>query len=153
MEDKKRQIYKELQMSESFGTIESGVYDKKRPILFISDLSFAPPTDVWETGKEICVLMEIPGLRSDDFSISYNGGYLIIEGHRPEPAQRSGSKITKIHKKEIDFGRFRVKVKINTRICQEDISANYRDGFLLVKLVKDISAGKERDVEIPVRND
>jgi HSP20 family molecular chaperone IbpA len=151
MKNSKREIYRELRLTEPVAGVDNAAFSKgKRPILFISDLAFSPPTDVWETEKEICVVMEIADLRSENIKIVYSQGYLVIEGRRSEPEWISASEITKFHKKEIDYGNFRVKVKMNTRISREKISARYKNGMLSISLLKNIFKGNVTEMEIPV---
>jgi HSP20 family protein len=125
-------------------------FEGNRPILFSCDTSFSPPTDVWETVDEIFIVMEIGGLNSRDFEINYSGGYLIVKGHRREKENLVHSSIVKFHKKEIDYGEFQVKIKMNNRIRESGISAKYLDGILAIILAKDTQSPKLESIQIPV---
>ncbi len=149
----KRKIYKELQSNESANLVDFGSEKRKNPILFVSDLAFSPPTDVWETSDKICVMMEIADLKEDNFKVSYREGFLVIEGSRDEPMLMTDAEIVKFHKKEIDYGEFRIKIKMNTRIVLEQIKAHLKNGILFISLPKNIDGIKTNQKEIPVSFD
>lgn len=148
MENIKRKIYKEFQAIDSANNVE--FVTGKRPILYVSDFSFTPPTDVVESEDSVYVIMEIAALPQSHLSISYREGYLIIKGERKESRLSKDVKVVKYHKKEIDYGPFLVKIKMNTRIDKDRISAEYKDGMLLVTLPKNVSRTVSKDREIPI---
>jgi HSP20 family protein len=151
MDDIKRKLYKELKTIDSAEQMEMDSYPGKRPILYVSDYSFSPPTDVWETEKSVGIVMEIADLLPEDFTINYRGGYLIVEGARRQPDADADNPILKYHKKEIDYGKFLVKIKMNTRIDMDKIVANYKDGLLKIDLPKNVGRKPSRSVEIRVK--
>jgi len=151
MDDLKKKAYKELKSIDIPEARDIEAYPGKRPILYVSDFSFSPPTDVWETEQMICVVMEIAALRLEDFVINYRDGFLIIEGERKTPETDQENRVIKYYKKELDYGKFLVKIKMNTRIDKEKISASYKNGLLKVSLPKNIRSTARHDVEIPVK--
>jgi HSP20 family molecular chaperone IbpA len=151
MDDLRKKAYKELKGIEIPETRNVEAHPGKRPILYVSDFSFSPPTDVWETEQMICVVMEIAALSLEDFMINYREGFLVIEGERKAPETARENRVVKYHKKELDYGKFLVKIKMNTRIDKEKISASYENGLLKVTLPKNIMPGPTPDVEIPVK--
>jgi HSP20 family protein len=150
MDDIKRKLYKELRTIDSAEQMEVDSYPGKRPILYVSDYSFSPPTDVWETEKSVGVIMEIADLNVKDFSINYRSGYLIVEGERKQPQSDPENPIKKYYKKEIDYGKFLVKIKMNTRIDMDKIIANYKDGLLKIYLPKNVGRKTRKSFEISV---
>ena len=150
MDDIKRKLYKELRTIDSAEQMDVESYPGKRPILYVSDYSFSPPTDVWETEKSVGVIMEIADLSLNDFSINYRSGYLIVEGERKQPQDDPENPVLKYYKKEIDYGKFLVKIKMNTRIDMDKISANYKDGLLRIYLPKNVGKKIKQSLEIPV---
>ena len=123
----------------------------KRPILLISDLSFSPATDVWETRKSIFILIEIAGISKDKLNIVYQEGIVIIKGERIEPDFRIKSQISKYYQKEVEFGEFKIKIKMNARIKSNKIQANYKEGFLFIELPKSKSDDKLNSIEVPLK--
>jgi HSP20 family molecular chaperone IbpA len=123
----------------------------KRPILLISDLSFSPATDVWETRKSIFILIEIAGISKENLNIIYQEGIVIIKGERREPDFRIKSHISKYYQKEVEFGEFKIKIKMNTRIRSDKIRANYEEGFLFIELPKSGSNKKLKSIKVPLK--
>ena len=151
MDDIKKKVYKELKAVDLAESKDVETYPGKRPILYASDFSFSPPTDVWETEQMICVVMEIAALRLEDFFINYRDGFLVVEGERKQPVFDDQNRIIKYYKKELDFGKFLVKIKMNTRIDKEKISASYENGLLKINLPKNVRGKVKHDIEIPVK--
>ena len=151
MDDIKRKIYKEFKLDKHLSGSSVLLQERNRPILFVSDTSLTPPTDVWETTDEIYVVMEIAGMDLKKLKIEYSAGYLIVEGERNEPELFLQTTIVKFHKKEIDYGHFRVKIKMNTRIKTDEIEAQYNEGMLTVVLKKDPQTGEDVNISVPVQ--
>lgn len=90
-----------------------------------------PPTDVYETDKNIIVRVEVAGMNENDFSIGIHQNILVISGVR-----RESSTSRSFHQIEIHFGEFYADIEIPIPIERENIEASYQDGFLLVILPK-----------------
>ncbi len=89
-----------------------------------------PPTDVYEQDRRLIVLVEIAGMREGDFNVTLQGQQLIISGVR----QRMTREDSAFHQLEIPFGEFRTEVSLPWPVARDDVSAQYRDGFLRVEL-------------------
>jgi HSP20 family protein len=91
-----------------------------------------PPTDVYETEDHIVILVEIAGVQSTDFAVSFANHRLTITGirHDPGPHHRA------YHQLEVRFGEFRVDVDIAAPVTDSAITAEYREGLLRVTLPK-----------------
>ena len=150
MSNLKRKVFQEFQQRNAAEKNSKSVSDDDRPILFSTELAFAPPTNVWESDKDMFIMMEIAHLGANDFHICYNTGTLIIEGERKISGLSKESHVLKYHKKEIDEGKFRVKFKMNSRIVAKKISAKYQNGMLTIVLPKDFRQLENGEVKIPV---
>ena len=93
--------------------------------------NWSPPADVYETGKEIVVKVEVAGMETNDFNIDYSKSILTIQGTRPEVAEKKA-----FHRMELRYGYFRLRFEINIPIDPGGILAEYRNGFLTIKLPK-----------------
>lgn len=91
-----------------------------------------PPTDVFETEKDVIIRVEIAGMREDDFSISLIGDQLIVKGSRPDIQERRA-----YHQMEIFFGEFNVEVKLPAPVLADEVLAEYEAGFLRLTFPKD----------------
>ena len=92
-----------------------------------------PPTDVYETHDDIVIKMSVPGIEAQDVRILFDGDMIIISGYRGaahEPA------VVAYHQMEIRSGYFERRVVVHRPIDPEAASAEYRDGFLWVRIPK-----------------
>lgn len=92
---------------------------------------WSPPTDVYETEDAYVVRVEIAGMREEDFEITLEGNYLLIQGQRPDISERRA-----YHQMEIRFGRFASIVELPPDVDTQRVEAEYRNGFLFVTLPK-----------------
>lgn len=93
--------------------------------------AWRPPTDVLETESAIMVVVEVAGMRGEDFSITFDRQVLTIQGHRADANPRAA-----YHQMEIDYGDFLAEIRVPHRIDSDHIEATYHDGFLRVTLPK-----------------
>ena len=100
-------------------------------MVFRPNSQFTPPTDVMETDDRLIVLVEIAGMRSGDFAISLvDQQHLVVSGTR----ERSPFAGAAYHQVEIGYGEFRIELMLPFPVEQDEVSATYRDGFLVVEL-------------------
>lgn len=90
-----------------------------------------PPTDMYETDESVIVRVEIAGMRENDFSLVMQENILVIRGSRMDPPERRA-----YHQMEIRFGEFSTEVELPVPIQVEQATAEYRNGFLTVRLPK-----------------
>jgi len=90
-----------------------------------------PPTDVFETGENFVVRIEVAGMREADFSVTLDKQVLIISGIRPEFPERKA-----FYQMEIHFGEFVSEIEIPSPVDPDRVEAVYQDGFLRVNLPK-----------------
>ena len=90
-----------------------------------------PPTDVYETDTSAVVRVEIAGVQKGDIEISFANRILTVSGRRRDPAE----KLT-YQQMEIKYGDFRTDVFLPWTVSEEEIEANYEDGFLVIVLPK-----------------
>lgn len=100
---------------------------------------WSPPTDLFETPDEYVVSVEIAGMRDSDFDVMYENGVLVITGQRPDRTERRA-----YHQMEIHFGTFSSAVSLPGPVDLDRSQAEYKNGFLVVRLPK----AKSVDVKI-----
>lgn len=93
--------------------------------------AWSPPTDLFETPEEYVVSVEIAGMREADFEVLYEEGVLVVTGQRPDRTERPA-----YHQMEIHFGKFSSAVRLPGPVDLDRSQAEYKDGFLLVRLPK-----------------
>jgi len=100
-----------------------------------------PPTDVYETDTHVVIKVEIAGMKTEDFTISFMEGKLSISGCRSDLTDK-----IIYQNMEIPYGDFHTEVRINWPLKESEISALYEEGFLFVKLPK-----HTREYKIPIK--
>ena len=96
-----------------------------------NQLAWRPPTDVYVTDDAVIVRVEIAGMRDGEFVISLENQVLSIRGTRPDQPERRA-----YHQMEIRFGEFRTDIELHWPVENDQIDAEYRDGFLRLVLPK-----------------
>lgn len=90
---------------------------------------WSPPTDLFETANAFIVRVEVAGMREQDFSVTFENGYLTIRGTRPDDALPRA-----YYQMEVRFGEFSSVVALPGPVNLEQANAEYEDGFLTVTM-------------------
>ena len=104
-----------------------------RPVGFVASFKWKPPTDIYETDDALVVYMDIAGMRSEDFTVQYVDGVLIIGGERT--ARRHEGK-PHYHAMEVQVGPFERRLRLPVPVDPTSLAAIYEHGFLEVRLTK-----------------
>lgn len=107
---------------------------------------WSPALDVHDDKEAFTVALEAPGMKKEDFEISYHDGVLSIAGERKQAKE---SKEKNYFRREPLFGRFTRLVSLPTDVKTDAIAANYKDGVLTVSLPKAEEA-KPKQIEVNV---
>jgi len=105
----------------------------RKPYLNVTSGYWSPPTDIFETDTSIMISIEIPGMKKENIDVTYDKGYLFVSGER---AHICPSRVSRIHRMEINYGRFLRKIKVQKEIDIDKIEAEYRDGILTITIPK-----------------
>jgi len=98
-----------------------------------SEKVWHPPTDIYETDKDIVIRSEIAGMKAEEISVRIDGSRMVISGGRNE--QDSRTKRT-YRQMEIEYGRFERVLEIHCGFEADKAEASYRDGFLEIVMPK-----------------
>jgi len=105
-----------------------------------------PELDVRENDKEIVVEAELPGVDEKDISVTFNNGYLTIQGEKK--AEREEKK-ENYYLAERSFGSFRRSLRLPETLDDSKIVANFENGVLTVTAPRLPAAAKsERKIEV-----
>ena len=107
---------------------------------------WSPALDVFEDGDTYTVALEAPGLKKEEFEISYHDGVLSVAGERKKTEE--GPQLT-CFRRERCYGKFSRSVSLPAEVKAEAITASYKNGVLLVTLPKAEQA-KPRQIEVSV---
>jgi HSP20 family protein len=105
--------------------------------------AFLPTTDIFETEDALTVVLEMPGVGRDNIDVSVENGLLTVEGkinfNKYEGLQPLYS--------EYNIGPYRRSFRISSRVDQDKIRAELRDGVITLVLPKAEEA-KPRRIEV-----
>ena len=114
------------------------------PILVISEQTWRPQMDVYETPKEIVVVGEISGVDKEDLEVELDQKAVKITGLRRETARVPGMKY---HLAEIAYGKFERVLFLPVPIDPEKVNASYTNGVLKITMAKEL---REQARQIPI---
>lgn len=112
----------------------------------VSSSGWNPSVDISETKDEFVVSAELPGLKRDDIHITFTNGVLKIEGERKKEKEE---KDANYHRVERMFGKFCRTFQLPTMVQSGKISADFRDGILIIHLPK-AEEVKPKEIEVKV---
>ncbi len=98
-----------------------------------SSTPWQPPTDVYETGKDIIIKMAVSGLKPEDISVVFSDYVLTVSGIRND---NSAHQKICFYQVEIRYGYFERKIKIPQYVDANNIQATYEDGFIVIIIPK-----------------
>lgn len=92
-----------------------------------------PPVNISEDGQNLYVRAELPGMKSEEIEISFEGDTLTFRGERKLSETAEG---VNYHRRERESGRFRRIMTLPVRIDSETVSAVFKNGVLKIVLPK-----------------
>ncbi len=94
--------------------------------------TFLPPTDIFENTDALTIVMEMPGVDKKDLDVNVEDGVLSVEG-RLDFSKYAGMQPVYT---EYNIGHYRRSFTLSSKIDQERISAEIKDGVLTLVLPK-----------------
>jgi HSP20 family protein len=115
---------------------------------FFEDVGFVPAltpaADIYETGDELVVELEVPGFDEKDLAIEVRDHTLSVTGERKEETEREEKTLRLRERLEKRFAR---QFELPTDIDSEHVGAAYSKGVLTVHVPKTVHE-KPHKVEI-----
>lgn len=108
--------------------------------------SWLPAVNVEESGEELVLTAEVPGMTRDEIEIELENNVLTIRGEKAQESEQGGED-KKYHVWERRYGSFQRSFTLPRTVRAEDISAEHRDGVLTVRMPKAPEA-KSRKISI-----
>jgi len=106
------------------------------PMLVLSEQTWRPQMDMYETPEEIIIVGEISGVDKEDLEVELDQKAVKITGLRREAARVPG---IKYHLAEIVYGKFERILLLPVPINPEEVKASYTNGLLKVTMPKSAS--------------
>lgn len=107
--------------------------------------TWAPPMDVIERDGEVRCVLDLPGLRPDDVSITTENGVLTISGEKKSGYNARENDGTYVLERR--YGRFERSLMLPDTVDRDKITAHFENGVLTVVLPRTAQA-KPRRIEI-----
>lgn len=117
------------------------VSGKKPYFLGLSERTWQPLCDVFETESKFIVVVELAGISADKVDLVVETRKLILKGEReeiPSPPKKD------YHQMEIPFGSFYREIELPDDVDRDMVNAKYREGFLVIECQKKKSLGERR---------
>ncbi|HMO51937.1 MAG TPA: Hsp20/alpha crystallin family protein [Kiritimatiellia bacterium] len=109
--------------------------------------SATPRLDIAETGEEVTVTADLPGLDEKDIQVSLDGDLLTLRGERRHEHE---DKRKNYHRIERSYGSFVRTVALPEGIDRDNVKASFKKGVLTVTIGKTPGAKPSRR-RIPVQ--
>jgi HSP20 family protein len=103
------------------------------PMFTLSERTWKPPMDIYETPEEIIILAEIAGVDKENLEVEINSKAVKIYGRRTEMPRMKNANYRLA---EIQYGHFERVLFLPAPIDTEKVSSSYSNGFLQIRLTK-----------------
>lgn len=113
---------------------------------FGPEKGFNPSVDVRETQDDLYLTFELPGMNKDEIKIGVESGVLTVAGERKSHCGEGNDNIVR---SEIRLGGFRRSFTLPKRVDLKNISADYKNGLLEIRLGK-VEESKPKEIEVKV---
>src|SRR6266853_2021767 len=108
--------------------------------------AWSPALDLYDEKDRFLVSLELPGMKKEDISLSFQDGVLTVSGERKH--EREG-KEGETFRSERYSGKFQRSVSLPAGVDASKVKASYKDGILHVELPKSEEA-KPKQIEVSV---
>lgn len=124
----------------------SDMFHAIKPQFKLTDQSWNPAVDIYQTPKEIIIRVEIAGVEKEDLSVEINSRAIRIRGRRRELPRLADSAYRLA---EIQYGRFERVLYLPEPIDTDTVSSSYLNGFLEIHMSR---FKQEETHRIPIQN-
>ena len=105
-----------------------------------------PVVDIRETKDDFIISAEMPDVNKEDVNINLSDNTLTIKGEKKKEEEKKGENY---HRVERSYGTFQRSFTLPTKVENNKIKANYKDGILVITLPKKDEV-KSKEISISV---
>lgn len=109
-------------------------------------VAFVPAAEMHETPDAIHLKLEVPGMEAEDLDVQVTAEAVAISGERRSETKTEEKGMTR---SEFRYGSFRRVIPLPTRIQNDNVEAEYKNGVLNLNLPK-AEAEKNRVVKVQI---
>jgi HSP20 family protein len=113
---------------------------------FMTSGTFIPPVDVYEDEHNIVLKLEVPGIQEKDIEVKVQDHTLMVSGERKFENEE---KQENFHRIERSYGAFSRSFALPNTVDTDNVTADYQNGVLKVKLAKRAEA-KPKQIKVNV---
>jgi HSP20 family protein len=121
-------------------------YSSEGPEEALTTTSFAPPVDIYEDEHNIALKLEVPGIDEKDIDVRIEGNALTVHGERKLEKDEKEENFRRV---ERQYGSFTRSFTLPSSVDPGQVSANYDNGVLKIKLAKKAEA-KPKQIKVSV---
>ncbi|AWN15103.1 Hsp20/alpha crystallin family protein [Salinisphaera sp. LB1] len=111
--------------------------------------AYVPPADIFAIGQDLIVRCEVPGVRSEDVSVTVASSVLTISGRRSSELNEDE---VLYYTRERVYGEFRRAMILPNGVDESDINATVRNGLLEIR-VSGGAAAKPHAISVVDQNE
>ena len=108
--------------------------------------SFVPAVDVYEDEHKVTLKLEIPGINQEDLDISVENNTLSVHGEHKFEKEEKEENFRRVERR---YGSFSRSFTLANTVNAEDVSADYTNGVLKIRLGKRAEA-KPKQIKVNV---
>jgi HSP20 family protein len=108
--------------------------------------AFVPPVDVYEDEHSIQLKLELPGIDQKDLDVKVENNVLTVSGERKFEKEEKEENFRRVERR---YGSFTRSFTLPNTVNAEDVSADYTNGVLKIKLGKRAEA-KPKQIKVNI---
>ena len=108
--------------------------------------AFVPPVDIYEDEHSIQLKLEVPGIEEKDLDVKVENNVLTVSGERKFEKEEKEENFRRVERR---YGSFTRSFTLPNTVNPEDVSANYENGILKIKLGKRAEA-KPKQIKVNI---
>jgi len=112
----------------------------------ITQGSWVPPVDIYETVESIVLEAELPGITKEDIVVEVKDGTLTLKGDRKFEKE---VKEENYHRVERSYGAFQRAFTLPGTVQHDKVKAKFKDGILEITLPK-VEQAKPKQIKVDV---
>jgi HSP20 family protein len=121
-------------------------YSPEGPEEALTTTSFAPPVDIYEDEHNITLKLEAPGIDEKDIDVRIDNNTLTVHGERKIGKEEKEENFRRV---ERQYGSFTRSFTLPSSVDVSQVSADYAQGVLNIKLAKKAEA-KPKQIKVNV---
>jgi HSP20 family protein len=121
-------------------------YSPEGPEEALTTTSFAPPVDIYEDEHNVILKLEVPGIDEKDIDVRIDNNTLTVHGERKIEKEEKEENFRRV---ERQYGSFTRSFTLPSSVDPQQVSADYNQGVLKIKLAKKAEA-KPKQIKVNV---